>query len=156
MDASNARHDNYESYDRNGLINELRSQKRKRHYHFELLQRYRERMVKIMRDTDELIQWYDGMTRHLSVSPEMKKNIRDFQKVLKQETSCSVCGGIVSSDTRECLIPRCAHLVHTRPVGGRKESCYAILMKTAAERNSSTIPCPVCGEQLPKNVQNVI
>ena len=150
MDARAARQDNYESYGRISLINELRSQKRKRHYHFELFQRYRERMVKIMRDADDIIQWYDGMTRHVTVSPEMKTNIRDFQKVLKHETSCSVCGDVISGDTRECLIPRCAHLVHTMPAGGRKDSCYAILMKSAT---STIIPCPVCGEQLPKKLQ---
>jgi len=153
---SDGREFNFQMADRDTLIAEIGKQSRKRHYHFELFQRYRERMVGIICDTTRLIDWYEDKLRGTTAGTnetdyEMQQTINEFKQLLQNETSCSVCHRVCRGDIRNCLIPRCAHLIHTSNgrSGSAEQSCYAQL-KRAAIGNS--IPCPVCGMELPKHV----
>ena len=145
---------NYQSADRDALIAEIRKQTRKRHYHFELFRRYRERMVQIMSDTMKVIDWYDASLGDVCATPGegMKHTITEFKNVILSEIGCSVCHRIIrDEDLATCLIPRCAHVIHTSPPDGYAGDpcCYSQLKANA---NGEPILCPICNEELPRNV----
>ena len=149
--ASGARHDDpLMRMTQAQLIDEIRRKDRKRQYHYERFQHYRSRMTDIVRDSDNLIAWYMAFINDQnlgSIIPTgMRENINTFQRVLASELNCSVCNKPVGDNMRECLIPRCAHMIHTSH--GGEASCYERL-RANARASGSTFCCPVCGEELP-------
>ena len=140
----------YNQMSRVQLIDEIHKKDRKRQYHYERFQHYRSRMTNIMRDADNLITWYTAFINEHSldsqIPEDMCDNIHAFQHVLASEISCSVCGKPVGDNMRECLVPRCAHMIHTGHNGVM--SCYERL-RSDAKASRSKFSCPVCDEELP-------
>ncbi len=147
---------NYQGATKDFLVSEIRKQTRKRQYHFELFKRYRERIVNILLDTTKVIDWYDTKLSEAGGAPDesMSAIIKDFKQVISNESSCSVCHQVIrNEDLANCLIPRCAHPIHSfKHADGQAECCYARLKR---DTGGGVCFCPICDEELPKNVHTV-